>query len=63
MDLMHRHLTQGTELPPSQVLRSRPRALVEGGVEDLTPAHLGELVATPGANAITMRERTLRLPD
>jgi hydroxybutyrate-dimer hydrolase len=63
MDLMHRHLTQGTELPPSQVLRSRPRAQVEGGVEDLTPAHLGELVATPGANAITMQGHTLRLPD
>jgi hydroxybutyrate-dimer hydrolase len=63
MGLMHRHLTEGTELPPSQVLRSRPRALGEGGVEELMPAHLGELVATPGANAITMQDRTLRVPE
>lgn len=63
MDLMHAHLTRGAKLPPSQVVRSRTRALVHGAPEPLTADHLGRIRPRPGADAITFRRGTLRVPD
>jgi len=63
LDRVYARLTGGAALPPSQVLRSRPRASGPGGVEPLSAAHLGELRADPGDDAIVWRERTLYVPD
>jgi len=52
-------LTVGTALPPSQVLRSRPRGAA--GVP-LTAAHVGELRERPGADEIRFRGGVLTVP-
>jgi hydroxybutyrate-dimer hydrolase len=58
-DAMFARLKQGAPLPPSQVLRSRPRAAGEA----LADEHLGRLRADPGADAITFERGVLRVPD
>jgi hydroxybutyrate-dimer hydrolase len=63
MDLMHAQLAAGATLPPSQVVRSRPRALVDGAPEPLTAAHLGVIRADPGGDAIHYRSGTLVVPE
>jgi hydroxybutyrate-dimer hydrolase len=63
MDLMYGHLTEGRRLPPSQVVRSRPRALVEGQPEPLTAEHLGPIRMKPGPDAIRFRRQTLIVPE
>lgn len=56
---MYQRLTRGTELPPSQVVRSEPR----GPAEPLTSQHLGLMHADPGADTIRMDGTTLHIPD
>lgn len=63
MDLMHAHLATGARLPPSQVVRSHPRRLVDGQPEPLMPAHLGRIVDRPGNDTIRFRRGILRVPD
>lgn len=58
-DAMYARLTGGVPLPPSQVLRSRPRV---GGAA-LQDDHLGRLRPDPGADAITFERGVLRVPD
>ncbi|MCC7199487.1 MAG: D-(-)-3-hydroxybutyrate oligomer hydrolase [Gammaproteobacteria bacterium] len=61
--LMFRHLRERTPLPPSQVVRTHPRALAGAGIEPLEARHLGELRLDPGADAIVQRGRDLRIPE
>lgn len=63
MDLMHAHLTLGARLPPSQVVRSKTRRLVDGQPEPVTADHLGRIVDDPAANAIRFRRGTLFVPQ
>lgn len=63
MDLMHAHLTEGRPLPPSQVVRSRTRKLVDGVPEPVTAEPLGRIVDAPAAHAIRFRRSTLVIPE
>jgi hydroxybutyrate-dimer hydrolase len=63
MDLMYGHLTGNRTLPPSQVVRSRTRQLVNGQPEALTMDHLGRIVAEPTADTIRFRRGTLFVPE
>lgn len=63
MDLMHGHLTGGRRLPPSQVVRSRPRAVVDGLPEPVAMEHLGAIRLKPGADAIRFRHGALIVPE
>lgn len=63
MDLMDRHLRLRAPLPPSQVVRSRPRRATEQGVEPLEHRHLGSLKESPAEDAIGFERLTLRIPD
>ncbi|MGE0031473.1 MAG: 3-hydroxybutyrate oligomer hydrolase family protein [Steroidobacteraceae bacterium] len=63
MDLMYGHLTQGRRLPPSQVVRSHPRAMAEGQPEPITAEHLGHIRMKPGPDAIRFRSGTLIVPE
>ena len=63
LDALHERLTRGTALPPSQVIRSRPRGLAAGRSAPLTVEHLGRLRPDPGADAILFERGTLTIPD
>jgi hydroxybutyrate-dimer hydrolase len=63
MDLMNRHLRDGTPLPPSQVVRSTPRRAVGSEVEPLEARHLGSWSESPGADAIGFEGKTLVVPE
>ncbi|HEX9707891.1 MAG TPA: 3-hydroxybutyrate oligomer hydrolase family protein [Steroidobacteraceae bacterium] len=63
MDLMHAHLVAGRELPPSQVVRSHTRRLIDGQPEPVTPDHLGRIVSNPAADTIRFRRGTLLIPE
>ena len=65
MDLMAARLRRGAPLPPSQVLRSRPRAALDGGsLEPLSGSNLGAIRPWPGAgDRITLRRGVLTVPD
>lgn len=62
MDLMSARLRKGTPLPPSQVIRSKPRASHAGTLAPLTTDNLGTLRTQPGPDAITFDGQTLRVP-
>jgi hydroxybutyrate-dimer hydrolase len=63
LDAMYAHLTQGTALPPSQVVRTTPR----GGTSPapmITPANVPTWSPNPPpANRITFSGNTLTIPD
>jgi hydroxybutyrate-dimer hydrolase len=59
-DAMFARLKQGTPLPPSQVLRSKPRANAAAAIDD---GNLGRLRADPGADAIRFEKGVLRIPE
>ncbi len=63
MDRMYAHLADGRPLPPSQVVRSRPRRSIDGQVEALTREHLGRILDDPAADAIRFRRKTLQVPE
>ena len=63
LDALCARLREGTALPPSQVIRSRPRGRESGQVPPLSAAHLGELRADPGADAIRYADGVLTIPD
>lgn len=64
MDAMWAHLTVGTPLPGSQVVRTTPRGGTPGAAPAITEAQLPPIVATPAAgDAITISGNTLRIPE
>lgn len=63
LDALHARLTAGTPLPPSQVIRSRPRGGAPGKAPALEEQHLGTLRANPGADAITFEDGVLDVPQ
>ena len=63
MNLMYARLTEGQPLPPSQVVRSHARQLIDGIPEPVTAEHLGHIRANPGADAIRFRRGTLFIPE
>ena len=62
MDLMAAYLRTGTPLPPSQVLRSRPRRSADGKTEALAPENLGALLTRPDTDSIVFTGHTLHIP-
>jgi len=63
MDLMYGHLTSGRRLPPSQVVRSRPRAVIDGALAPIAADNLGAIRASPGADLIRFRRGVLIIPE
>ncbi len=63
MDLMSAHLRTGSSLPPSQVVRSRPRGDAAEKVAPLSRDNLGALRDRPAADAITFDGSTLHVPE
>jgi hydroxybutyrate-dimer hydrolase len=64
LDAMYAHLTQGTPLPGSQVVRTVPRGGTPGAAPALTSANVPPIAAVPAVgNAITMQGNTLVVPD
>ncbi|MGH8198637.1 MAG: 3-hydroxybutyrate oligomer hydrolase family protein [Steroidobacteraceae bacterium] len=63
MQLMDAHLREGRRLPPSQVVRSHTRRLIDGQPEPVTAEHLGRIVDVPAADAIRFRRKTLEVPE
>lgn len=59
MDAMWNHLSQGTALPASQVVRGMPR----GASENLEASNVPAWSATPGSQAISFSGNTLSIPD
>jgi hydroxybutyrate-dimer hydrolase len=47
LDAMYQHLFHSKGLPPSQLVKTVPRAMIGGIVEDLSEKHLPSLVANP----------------
>jgi hydroxybutyrate-dimer hydrolase len=62
LDLMWRHLHDGTPLPPSQVVRTIPRGGAPGAAPALTTANLPAIEANPGANAIDVDHGIVNVP-
>lgn len=62
MDLMAARLRSGTELPPSQVVRSRPRGTSAGKIAPLSPQNIGAVLDRPDTDAITFEGHTLHVP-
>jgi hydroxybutyrate-dimer hydrolase len=61
MDAVWARLTEGTPLPPSQVVRTTPRA---SSATPLTAANVPTLAVSPAAGDLILREgNTLRIPD
>jgi hydroxybutyrate-dimer hydrolase len=61
LDLIYAHLTEGTPLPASQVVRTTPRG---AAATPITAGNLPPIATTPAAgNRITFDGRTLRIPD
>lgn len=64
MDAMWAHLTAGSPLPPSQVVRTVPRGGVAGAAPALTAANVPPIQASPAAaDLIGFSGHTLSIPD
>lgn len=64
MDAMYAHLTAGTPLPESQVVRTTPRGGVPGAAPAITVANVPAFVAKPAAaDAITFSGSTIQVPN
>jgi len=62
LDLMWRHLHDGTPLPPSQVVRAVPRGGIPGAAPKLTAANLPAIESAPGVNAIGVSHGVVNVP-
>ncbi|MGN6668275.1 MAG: D-(-)-3-hydroxybutyrate oligomer hydrolase [Trinickia sp.] len=62
LNLMWRHLKNGTALPPSQVIRTVPRGGTPGAAPALTTANLPAIVLHPGSNAIDVDRGVVNVP-
>ncbi len=65
LDLVYEHLTEGRELPPSQVVVTRPRGVApDGSVPPLGEANLTPISPSPApANRITFAGQVLHVPQ
>lgn len=64
LDAMHAHLTQGTPLPPSQVLRTVPRGGTPGAAPAITTANVPPIASTPApGDTIEFANGTVTVPD
>ena len=65
LDLMYDHLTKGTSLPPSQVIRATPRGEnPDGSVPELSEGNLPSISSEPGTDAlITFTDKTVYIPQ
>jgi len=63
LNLMWSHLMNGTPLPPSQVIHTVPRGGTPGAAPALTTANLPAIAASPGANAITVVNGAVNVPN
>ena len=64
LDMMWSHLTAGTPLPPSQVVRTIARGGVPGAAPPITDEHLPPILATPDASDLINAARgTVVVPD
>lgn len=64
LDAMWDHLTEGTPLPPSQVVRTTPRGGAPGAAPAITAANVPEFAAEPAeSDRIIFDRPTLQLPD
>ena len=63
-DAMWSHLTTGSPLPTSQVVRAVPRGGAPGAAPPLAPANVPPILTTPlPANGITYSAGTINVPD
>lgn len=64
LDSMYSHLTERTPLPPSQVVRTTPRAGTPGAAVAINDANIPPISADPAdANLITVSRRGVFVPD
>ena len=64
LNLMYQHLTNGTSLPPSQVIRTTPRGGTAGSAPAITTDNLPPIAASPAsANLITVAPGAIDVPD
>ncbi len=66
MNLMWDHLTQGKELPPSQVVRTTPRAAKDGKLEPLGAGNvppISQAIGGPNGLISIGMDNSLRIPD
>src|SRR5262245_16438850 len=64
LDWMYDHLTKAKPLPPSQVVRTTPRAGTPGAAPPITSANVPPIQAAPAAgDLITFNHGTLSVPD
>ena len=64
LDAMWAHLTAGTPLPPSQVVRTTPRGGVPGAAPAITGANVPAIAAVPAAaDTIRFQADTLFVPE
>lgn len=64
MDRMYARLTQGTALPPSQVVRTTPRGGTPGAAPAISTANVPPISNTPAASdLITYSGGTVTIPD
>ncbi|WP_321810185.1 MULTISPECIES: D-(-)-3-hydroxybutyrate oligomer hydrolase [unclassified Burkholderia] len=62
LNLMWDHLTRGTPLPPSQIVRTTPRGGVPGQAPQLAAANLPPIASVPAANAIQVANGIVDIP-
>ena len=65
LNLMWDHLRHGRPLPPSQLVRTTPRAVVEGRTAAITPANVPRIEQALGPNTLISvgLDGTLRIPQ
>jgi len=65
LNLMWDHLTRGAALPPSQVVRTRPREQKDGKTQPIAGANVPPIERTLGAGTLISvgLDGVLRIPD
>ncbi len=63
LDLMMDHLARGAPLPPSQVIRTKPRGSGDSSPPPLSQDNIGEIAHTPGENRIRFEHGALIIPE
>jgi hydroxybutyrate-dimer hydrolase len=64
LNLMYDHLTESTELPPSQVVTTTPRGLPDGSVSPITIANVPPIDPNPDASErITFAGNVVYIPE
>ena len=64
MDLVYNNLKSNAALPPSQVVRTTPRAGLPGAAQAITAANVPPISASPAAaDQITFSSNVVTIPD